>query len=107
MKEYLKYVMSLLDDQDFFGRSGVFMDRELVSNLLTKVLESNHEKDGYHHITPDQLTNTLDKAQSIIIEESFNVLLEDGVISIDGINSDGDFVYSSNINPKKSENVGQ
>lgn len=101
---YLDQILNLLESEDFFNKSGVFMDKDVLSECLLDVIDSNYEEYGEYLITPDQLSEAVEKTTSLLIEETFNDMIDDGSISMTGINSEGEFVYKANTDLGDDEN---
>lgn len=95
VKNYVKGVISLLDEEDFFERAGIFMDRDIMVQFLTETVTNNFEQYGIPDLKPNQLEEIIDKTNKFIIEETFQDLLRDGSIKIAGVDEDGNFLYAS------------
>ena len=87
--------MLLLENENFFERAGIFMDRDILTKFLTETITENYEKNGSPLLEPNQLHDTIDRVNHFIIEETMETLVKDGSINIVGINEEGEFVYKT------------
>jgi hypothetical protein len=101
MKEinnYVKTILNLLDEEDFFNKAGIFMDRKILKNFLTETVTKNYEETGSCLLMKGQLEDIIDKTNRCIISETFEDLLKDDLIEVVSMNEDGEFLYG----PKKN-----
>jgi hypothetical protein len=95
VKNYVKVIITLLDEEQFFERAGIFMDRDIIEQFLIETVTNNLEETGIPDLKPNQLEEVIDKTSKFIIEETFQDLLRDGKIVIAGMDEKGEFLYSS------------
>lgn len=94
IKNYVKAVMNLLNEENFFDKAGIFMDKVIMKQFLTEAITQNYEETGSPELKEHQLEEIVDKTNSFIIEETFQDLLEDGSIKIAGVDKSGNFLYA-------------
>lgn len=95
IKNYVKAVINLLDEEDFFDKAGIFMDKTIMKQFLTEAVTHNYEETGQPVLKEHQLEEIIDRTNRFIIEETFQDLLQDGTIKIAGMDEDGNFLYAS------------
>jgi hypothetical protein len=95
VKNYVKAIISLLDEEQFFERAGIFMDRDIIEQFLIQTVSDNLEKTGIPDLKPNQLEEVIDKTSKFIIEETFQDLLKEGKIVVAGVDENGEFLYAS------------
>ncbi len=95
VKNYVKAIISLLDEEQFFERAGIFMDRDIIEQFLIQTVSDNLEETGIPDLKPNQLEEIIDKTSKFIIEETFQDLLKEGRIVVAGMDENGEFLYSS------------
>jgi len=95
VKNYVKAIITLLDEEQFFERAGIFMDRDIIEQFLIETVTNNLDETGIPDLKPNQLEEIIDKTSKFIIEETFQDLLRDGKIVIAGMDEKGEFLYSS------------
>jgi len=96
MKEinnYVKNVLALLDEEDFFNKAGIFMDRAIMKKFLTEAITENYELTGSPVLKENQLEDIIDKTNRYIITETFEDLLKDDLIEVKGMDENGEFLY--------------
>jgi hypothetical protein len=89
VKNYVKAIITLLDEEQFFERAGIFMDRDIIEQFLIETVTNNLEETGIPDLKPNQLEEIIDKTSKFIIEETFQDLLRDGKIVIAGMDEKG------------------
>lgn len=97
INKYVKDVLSLLDEEEFFDKAGIFMDRTIMKKFLTEVITENYEETGSPILKEKQLEDVIDRTNSYIIAETFEDLLKDDMIEVKGMDEKGEFLYG----PKK------
>jgi hypothetical protein len=95
VKNYVKAIITLLDEEQFFERAGIFMDRDIIEQFLIETVSNNLEETGIPDLKPNQLEEIIDKTSKFIIEETFQDLLKEGRIVVAGMDENGEFLYSS------------
>jgi|LauGreDrversion4_2_1035121.scaffolds.fasta_scaffold00875_7 hypothetical protein len=95
VKNYVKAIISLLDEEQFFERAGIFMDRDIIEQFLIQTVSDNLEETGIPDLKPNQLEEVIDKTSKFIIEETFQDLLKEGKIVVAGVDENGEFLYAS------------
>ncbi len=95
VKNYVKAIITLLDEEQFFERAGIFMDRDIIEQFLIEAVTNNLNQTGIPDLKPNQLEEVIDKTSRFIIEETFQDLLKEGKIVIAGMDENGEFLYSS------------
>ncbi len=95
VKNYVKAIITLLDEEKFFERAGIFMDRDIIEQFLIEAVTNNLNQTGIPDLKPNQLEEVIDKTSRFIIEETFQDLLKEGKIVIAGMDENGEFLYSS------------
>jgi hypothetical protein len=95
VKNYVKAIISLLDEEQFFERAGIFMDRDIIEQFLIQTVSNNLEETGIPDLKPNQLEEVIDKTSKFIIEETFQDLLKEGKIVVAGVDENGEFLYAS------------
>ena len=95
IKNYVKAVINLLEEEDFFEKAGIFMDKTIMKQFLTEAVTQNYDETGLPTLKENQLEEVIDKTNKFIIEETFQDLLQDGSIKIAGVDEDGNFLYAS------------
>lgn len=98
INKYVKDVLSLLDEEEFFDKAGIFMDRAIMKKFLTEAITENYEQTGSPVLKERQLEDVIDKTNRYIITETFEDLLKDGLIEVAGMDENGEFLYG----PKKN-----
>ena len=101
LEAYATKLFSLLDEEKFFEKAGLFMDRDIMKKFLMETLEDNFEKTGSFELHQDQLSDVIDRTNSYIIEETFCDLIKTGDIRPVGLDENGDFLYESVVKQKK------
>lgn len=94
IKNYVKAVIALLDEENFFDKAGIFMDKVIMKQFLTEAITQNYEESGSPQLKKHQLEEIIDKTNNFIIEETFQDLLKDGSIKIAGVDEKGNFLYA-------------
>jgi hypothetical protein len=95
VKNYVKAIITLLDEEQFFERAGIFMDRDIIEQFLIQTVTNNIEETGIPDLKPNQLEEVINKTSKFIIEETFQDLLKEGKIVVAGVDENGEFLYSS------------
>jgi hypothetical protein len=95
VKNYVKAIITLLDEEQFFERAGIFMDRDIIEQFLIEAVANNLEETGIPDLKPNQLEEVINKTSKFIIEETFQDLLKEGKIVVAGMDEKGEFLYSS------------
>lgn len=90
--------MKLLDEENFFERAGLFMDRAILKKFLENKVNQNWENNGSPELEPEQLNQIIEETSKFIIQETFEDLLGDGLIEVVGVDENGEFLYG----PKKN-----
>ena len=98
INKYVKDVLSLLDEEEFFDRAGIFMDRTILKKFLTEAITENYEETGSPVLKKNQLEDVIDKTNRFIITETFEDLLKDGLIEVAGVDENGDFLFGAKKN---------
>ena len=55
VKNYVKAIITLLDEEQFFERAGIFMDRDIIEQFLIQTVTNNIEETGIPDLKPNQL----------------------------------------------------
>ena len=95
VKNYVKAIITLLHEEQFFERAGIFMDRDIIEQFLIQTVTNNIEETGIPDLKPNQLEEVINKTSKFIIEETFQDLLKEGKIVVAGVDENGEFLYSS------------
>ena len=98
VKNYVKAIITLLDEEQFFERAGIFMDRDIMKKFLTEAITENYETTGSPVLREHQLEDIIDRTNRYIITETFEDLLKEGLIEVAGVDENGEFLYG----PKKN-----
>jgi hypothetical protein len=98
INKYVKNVLALLDEEDFFNKAGIFMDRDIMKKFLTEAITENYETTGSPVLREHQLEDIIDRTNRYIITETFEDLLKEGLIEVAGVDENGEFLYG----PKKN-----
>ena len=94
---YAKKIIKLLSDDDFFNPSlNPFMDAELLYNKVLEQSIKNFNEFEVVEITADQLEELIDDVNKETIAETFDEMIEDGLIEPQAIDADGDLLYGVN-----------
>lgn len=94
---YTKKIIKLLADNDFFNPTlNPFMDEELLYNKVLGRSIKNFNEFEVVEITADQLDELIDEVNKETIAETFEEMIEDGLIEPQAIDAEGDLLYGVN-----------
>jgi hypothetical protein len=93
---YTKNLIQELENDDFFSLIDPFVEKEPLYNEILKMANENVTIFDEPTITGGQLSMAIDAVRRRSIAEAFDDLVEDGLINMDGLNKDGEFLYSLN-----------
>ena len=93
---YTNTIIKMLEDEKFFNHIDPFVEKEPLYDEILKFANENITTLGDPTITGGQLSMAIDTVRVKAISETFEDLVEDGLINVEGINKDGDFLYSLN-----------
>ena len=98
---YTKNLIKELENDDFFSLIDPFVEKDPLYNEILKVANENINTFEDPTLTGGQLSMAIDKVRRESITETFEDLVETGLVNMEGINKDGDFLYSLNEETKE------
>ena len=94
---YTNKIINLLANDDFFNPNiNPFMDEELLYNKILEQSIKNFNDFEIVEITAEQLEEFIDAVNRQIIGETFEEMVEDGLIEPQAIDAEGDLLYGIN-----------
>jgi hypothetical protein len=94
---YCKNCIKLLDEEGFFNEvENPFMDSDKLYDEFLKHSTNNLKKLETPEITSEQFDESVKSVRLTVIGETFNDLIEDGIIEASGVDKDGGLLYSIN-----------
>jgi hypothetical protein len=98
---YTKNLIQELENDDFFSLIDPFVEKEPLHDAILKFANENIITFGDPTITGGQLSTAINEVRLKAISETFEDLVEDGLINMEGVNKDGEFLYSLNDDTKE------
>ena len=93
--EYTAALMVQLDEIGFFSNKDPFLEKEIFA---AEVLDIAHENFINHESDPTlseaQFDEAIDRTRKKSISNTFDELIEGGLLQMDGIDKNGEFLYS-------------
>jgi hypothetical protein len=96
------FIMALEEDNFFDEKENPFMDVELLYNEILKHSTNNMLECDNPEITIEQFDESIKAVRVILITETFNDLIDDGLIEPTGVDMVGELLYSINEDIKES-----
>ena len=94
---YCKNFIKILDEEGFFNEiENPFMDSDKLYDEFLKHSTNNLKELEAPEITPEQFDESVKSVRLALISETFNDLIEDGIIEASGVDKDGGLLYSLN-----------
>ena len=91
---YTKKFIEELDKEGLFNEEDPFLDREILYKEILKVATSNVLELGEPTLEFEQFDEALMSTRKTAIAETFDDLINDGMLQMSGLNKDGEFLYS-------------
>lgn len=91
---YTKKFIEELDKEGLFNEEDPFLEREILYKEILKVATSNMVELGEPTLEFEQFDEALTSTRKIAIAETFDDLINDGMLQMSGLNKDGEFLYS-------------
>jgi hypothetical protein len=94
---YTKNLISILKSDDFFNEDeNPFMDEELFYDEVLKFSSENLSKHGKPEISEDQFDEALLNVRKVLVSETFDEMVDDGLLEPIALDNDGNMMYSLN-----------
>ena len=99
---YTNGLVNELEKNGFFSpNTDPFMEKDLLHVEILKLATENFKEYGDPMLSEEQFDLALTEVRKKTILETFDDLVNDGFLDIDGIDKDGEFLYTINKNKKK------
>jgi hypothetical protein len=98
---YTKNLIKDLESDDFFSLIDPFVEKDPLYDEILKLADENITTFDDPTLTSGQLSTAIDNVRRKSIAETFEDLVETGLINMEGVNKDGDFLYSLNEETKE------
>jgi hypothetical protein len=91
---YTKIFIDGLDKEGLFNERDPFLDKDILYDEILKMAEFNIIELGEPTLEIEQFDKALENTRKIAITETFDDLINDGMLQMSGLNKDGEFLYS-------------
>jgi hypothetical protein len=94
---FTKNFIKLLDEDGFFNETeNPFMDSDLLYEEILKKSTENSIEFETPNISMDQFDDCVKNVRLKLIQDTFDELIDEGLVEISGLDSKGEFLYSVN-----------
>jgi hypothetical protein len=98
---YTKNLIKELENDDFFSLIDPFVEKDPLYDEILKVATENITTFDDPILSGGQLSTAINEVRRKAITETFDDLVDTGIVNMEGINKDGDFLYSLNEETKE------
>ena len=95
---YTKNFIDGLDKEGLFSEEDPFLDKDILYDEILKLATSNIIELGDPTLNFEQFDEVVKSTRKIAVVETFDDLINDGMLQMSGLNKDGEFLYSHYLN---------
>jgi len=104
---YTNQIMTELDQVGFFTNKDPFLERDIFRDEVYNLTCHNITQNDNPMLTEDQFDQAINQTRKRSISNTFDELIDDGFLQLDGMDKDGEFLYglteSAKIEEKKKK----
>ena len=91
---YTKNFIDGLDKEGLFSEEDPFLDKDILYDEILKLATSNIIELGDPTLNFEQFDEVVKSTRKIAVVETFDDLINDGMLQMSGLNKDCEFLYS-------------